>query len=474
MRTLHPTWLIAILLTTVSGAQGPDPAVRARIDGFVAALNAGSDQYEAMAADAFMPDLLAKRSAADRRGFVERIRAEFGAISASRVMRGQDGVLTLHVRGATGLEGRIELGLEPEPPHRIVSIGVEVGRDDGPDETTAPPPIDASMSRAALARGLDDYIRPLAAADRFSGVVLVAKDGATMFEQAYGLADRDRRIANAPTTRFSLGSINKSFTKTAIARLVTEGRLALSDTIGTLLPDYPNPAAKVATVQQLLEHRAGIVDFFGPAFNQAPKDRFQSNADYFAFVAPRPLLFEPGARRQYCNGCYIVLGAIIERLSGMSYEDYVTRHVFTPAGMSGAGFFHKDRLPPDTARGYTRRGPSLPAEAGGDTALRDNASMHGAAGSAAGGAYASARDLLAFDNALRGQRLLDAKQTSWMLGASQTSPGRGDGVMGIGGGAPGVNAVLESSPTWTVVVVGNFDPPSAERLGIAIHRRLGR
>jgi D-alanyl-D-alanine carboxypeptidase len=478
MRICKPALLGVLLLSAICGAQGPEPAIRARIESFVAALNGGPDQYEAMARDAFTPELLAKRSAADRRRLVERVRVDFGTISAPRVTRDAEGPLTLHVRGTTGLEGRIELRLEPAPPHRITGIAIEVGRDDGPAETLPPLPIDASMLPDALSRALDAYIGPLVADDRFAGVVLVAKDGAPVFEKAYGLADRGTGVSpvgtpNRVTTRFSLGSINKIITKTAIARLISEGRLTTADTIGKLLPDYPNTAAKAATVEQLLEHRAGIVDFFGPAFTAAPKDRFRSNQDYFALVAPQPLLFEPGARRQYCNGCYIVLGAIIERLSGMSYEDYVTRHVFTPAGMTGAGFFHADRLPPDTAHGYTRRGRE------GDDSLRNSAPMHGVAGSGAGGAYASARDLLAFDTALRGQKLLDAKWTAWMLGVDQVSPGRSDGDrmdggIGIAGGAPGVNAVLDSSLTWTVVVVGNLDPPVAERLGVAIHRQLTR
>jgi D-alanyl-D-alanine carboxypeptidase len=473
MRLFKPAFLAVFLLSAICSAQGPDPAIRARIESFVAALNGGPDQYETMAQEAFTPALLAKRPAADRRRLVERVRADFGAISAPRVTRDAEGPLTLHVRGATGLEGRIELRLEQAPPYRIAGIAIEVGSREGPSERTPPLPIDASMSPDALSRALDAHIGPLVADDRFAGVVLVAKDGVPVFEKAYGLADRGTQAPNRPTTRFSLGSINKIFTKTAIARLISEGRLSTADTIGKLLPDYPNAAAKAATVEQLLEHRAGVADFFGPAFTQAPKDRFRSNQDYFALVASQPLLFEPGARRQYCNGCYIVLGAIIERLSGMSYEDYVTRHVFGPAGMTGAGFFHADRLPPDTAHGYTRRSRE------GDDSLRDSAPMHGVAGSGAGGAYASARDLLAFDTALRGQKLLDPRQTAWILGVDQVSPGRGDGgrsdgSIGIAGGAPGVNAVLDSSLTWTVVVVGNLDPPVAERLGVAIHRQLTR
>jgi D-alanyl-D-alanine carboxypeptidase len=468
MRTRFATVAAIVVALAVCGAQGPDPAIKARIDGFVHALNAGPDQFEAMAQESCASTFLARRTPAERRQFVERLRSEFGAITVSRTMGTPDGAMTLHVRGAAGLEGRIELQLEPVAPHRITRIAIEVGDRGEERDAAPPPPINGSMSNAELSRALDAHVSALGAMDAFSGVVLVAKSGTPVFEKAWGLADRDRRTPNAATTRFNLGSINKIITKTAVAKLMSEGRLALTDTIATLLPDYPNVAARTATVSQLLEHRAGIANFFGAGFSEAPKSQLRSNADYYNYVAPMPLLFEPGARRQYCNGCYVVLGAIIERLSGMTYEDYVARHVFAPAGMTSAGSFRSDALPPDTARGYTRRGRA------GDTSLVDSASMHGVAGSGAGGGYASARDLLAFDVALRSRRLLDAKMTAWMLGVESATSGRSGGGLGVAGGAPGVNAVLESSETWTVVVVGNFDPPAAERLGVAIHRQLTR
>ena len=115
-----------------------------------------------------------------------------------------------------------------------------------------PPPIDAAMSAADLTRGLDGYIDRLAASGDFAGVVIVSKDGVKIFEKGYGLADRERKIANTPDLRFNIASIGKAFTRAAIAQLVGQGRLALSDTIGARLPDYPNAPAKAATIDQLL------------------------------------------------------------------------------------------------------------------------------------------------------------------------------------------------------------------------------
>lgn len=370
-----------------------------------------------------------------------------------------------------------------QEPRRRIERG---GPDEGPP--LAPPPIAASMTKDELSRALDGYLAPLAAKDEFAGVVLIAKDGQPVYQGAYGLADRERKTPIAASTRFNFASIGKAFTRTAIAQLIGQNKLALTDTLGKLLPDYPNEQTRAATVEQLLTHRAGIADFFGPAFNAAPKTQFASNADYFRFVANQPPLFAPGTREQYCNGCYIVLGAIIERVSGMPYETYIVEHVFKPAKMTGAGFTAAD--PRGAARGYTRRGaggpgspagPGGPGDAGGPgpggpdarPPLRDNASMHGVAGSAAGGSYGQASDLLAFDNALREQRLLDAKMTGWYFNMPPPSPGRLTGLNGgIGGGAPGINTLLESAGPWTVIVVGNLDPPSARRVGAAIIKAL--
>lgn len=355
-----------------------------------------------------------------------------------------------------------------EPPRRRVVMG---GPDEGPP--LAPPPITAAMAKDELSRALDGYVAPLVAKDEFAGVVLIAKDGQPVYQGAFGLADRERKTPVALATRFSLASIGKVFTRTAIAQLIGQNKLALTDTVGKLLPGYPNEQTRAATVEQLLTMRGGVADFFGPAFDAAPKSQFTSNAHYFRLVANQPPLFAPGAREQYCNGCYIVLGAIIERVSGMSYETYITEHVFKPAKMTGAGFALAD--PRGAARGYTRRGdgPGGPGGPEGPGPLRDNASMHGVAGSAAGGCFAQASDLLAFDNAIREQRLLDAKMTGWYFNIPPPPPGRlTGGSGGVGGGAPGINTLLESAGPWTVIVLANLDPPSARRLGAAIAKAL--
>ena len=244
--------------------------------------------------------------------------------------------------------------------------------------------------------------------------------------------EQDSDIANTVATRFNIGSINKPFTRMAIEQLVAQKKRSRSETLGTLIPDYPQSVSRAATIDQLLNHTAGIADVFGPVFNETPKDRFRSNEDYFLFVSQLPPTFAPGARNQYGNGCYIVLGAIVERIAKVPYERYVTEHVFAPAGMKETGFFHADANEPSVATGYTTHGA--------DGVLRSNVLLHGVAGSAAGGSDPTVHDLLAFVAAQRDGRLPDGGMTQ------------------IAGGAPGTNAILLSEGVWTVVVLTNLDP----------------
>jgi CubicO group peptidase (beta-lactamase class C family) len=473
VRALTAAALFLVAAATIPQARQDrelEPELRARLDAFTAALRTGDlDAFEAMAQAHFAPALLAARTPAERRRMQERIRTEFGALTVTSVSV-INGVATVAVRGATGMAGRFELTLEPAPSFRIARLGVELGG--GDDEMRGAPAIELAPSMAApdMGRVLDAWMAPRVADDTFAGVVLIARDGVPVITRAYGLADRERRVDAASDLRYNLGSINKLFTKVAIGQLLAAGKLALTDTVGALLPDYPDSPARGATVEQLLEHQGGIADFFGPAFDAAPKSQFRRNADYYRFVAAQPVRFAPGARREYCNGCYIVLGAIVERVSGLPYETYVAQKVYAPAGMSGAGWFAQDALPAKVAKGYTRRaGPGKP-----EVPLHENGEMHGATGSAAGGGYASAADLLAFDSALRTGKLLDPAKTAWMLQTDRAEPGRARGGIGAAGGAPGINAALESDGVWTIVVLANLDPPAATSVALAIRKALIR
>lgn len=460
-RVWIPVLLGAAILSggrTMAGSPGQvtsaPPEIKALIEAFISAANGTPAQWEAMAKERFAPALLKRDTPAVRAALQQQLKKTFGTISRDRVLReGPDAPLEINIKGSTGATGVIRVTIENAAPFRITEV--TLGKPEGGDAAAkqgALPPVNASMSPDALSSALDGYLSGLAAADTFSGAVLVARDGRAVFARGYGFADRGNRVANTPETRFNLGSINKSFTQLAIRQLAAQGRLALTDTLGKFFPDYPQEVSRTATVQQLLGHTGGLSDFFGGEFDRTAKDRFRSNADYFQLVSRLPPLFAPGARNQYCNGCYIALGAIIERASDVTYEQYVRDHIFAPAGMHDTGYPQTDAIEPRVALGYTRRGA--------DGTLRSNVFSRGAAGSAAGGGYSTVADLLAYVNGLRDGRF-------------GQPGGEAAGNMGIAGGAPGINASLEADGRWTVVVLCNLDPPAASALGTDLMKALG-
>ncbi|MBL8545011.1 MAG: beta-lactamase family protein [Hyphomonadaceae bacterium] len=342
-----------------------------------------------------------------------------------------------------------------------ILAGPALAQDDGP-----PPPqlpslaLTTQSSDAQIGAALDPWLAGLERGGVFNGAVLVARNGQEVFARAYGERDVASHASLSVDDRFPVASIGKAFTHVAIAQLIQARRLSPTTTIADVIPDYPGAVSRTATVQQLLGHEGGVADIFGPAFRQAPKERFTNNHAYYEFVSQQPPTFAPGAGNEYCNGCYVVLGEIIERVSGLPYEQYVAEHVFTPAGMARSSFPRSDQLPADTARfiGHPR-GPEAPAE--------DVTRFHGVAGSAAGNAYSTLRDMLAFDNALREHRLLNAELTAQVL-RGQPEAGRATARIGFAGGAPGVNTLAIGNGAWTVIVLTNREPPAGETIGSTV------
>lgn len=328
---------------------------------------------------------------------------------------------------------------------------------------------------AELARQLEVFCDQLAAADQFSGVVLVARDGTPILQKAYGLACRGYAVPNRIDTKFNLGSMNKMFTAVAIGQLLDQGRLALDDVVGKQLPDYPNKdvAAKV-TLHQLLTHTSGLGDYFNDKFTESNRNRYRAVKDYFPLFASEPPAFEPGQRFRYSNAGFIVLGAVIEHVSGQDYFNYVRDHVCTPAGITDTDCFEMDRDTPNTALGYTRMGPEGVAGP-----LRTNVFLHVFRGGPAGGGFSTAPDLLRFDRALRGHKLLKPETTALFLeGKVAIGPGgkyaygfqdlthNGHRVVGHGGGFAGLSDQFDMYMDlgYTVIVLGNTDPPAAGRV----------
>ena len=179
------------------------------------------------------------------------------------------------------------------------------------------------MTEADALKALAARADKLAGEDEFSGAVLVAKDDRVLFSHAYGLADRNRRIPNTLRTRFRIGSMNKMFTAVAILQLVEAGKVKLTAPLGNYLPDYPNrDVATKVTIHHLLTHTGGTGDIFGPDFD-AHRNELRTLADYVKLYGKRGPEFEPGSRWAYSNYGFLLLGVVIEKVTGQSYYDYV-------------------------------------------------------------------------------------------------------------------------------------------------------
>lgn len=325
---------------------------------------------------------------------------------------------------------------------------------------------------AAVAKELDDFLQRAVAADEFSGAVLLARNDHVVFEKAYGLANKDTNTPNKIDTKFNLGSMNKMFTAVAIAQLAERGKLSFSDTVGKLLPDYPNKevAAKV-TVHQLLTHTSGMGMYHNETYF-ANLDKMKTVADLVPLFVNDKLAFEPGTKWQYSNSGYVVLGLIIEKLSGKDYFEYVKQNIFKPAGMVNSDSYETGKPVPNIALGYTRmqfgRGP--------DPSAPRQPNSRPAKGSPAGGGYSTVEDMLKFSIALRSNKLLSQKYTDLvMTGQVETQgPGakyaygfgdkeiNGQRIVGHNGGAPGIGANFDMFPKlgYTAVVLTNYDPPA--------------
>jgi CubicO group peptidase (beta-lactamase class C family) len=366
---------------------------------------------------------------------------------------------------------RFVIEVEAGEPHLISNMGLRAI--DNPNE---PPP--SRMSETELLAALRAKLDQETAADHFSGAVLLAKSGQPIFSAAYGLADREKKIPNKLDTQFRIGSMNKMFTAESILQLAQAGKLQLTDPLGKYLTDYPNKnVASKVTIHHLLTHTGGTGDFFGPEFD-AHRLELRALKDYVKLYGTRDLAFQPGSRWEYSNYGFLLLGLVIEKVSGQDYYEYVSEHVYKPAGMKSTDSLSEDKIVPNRSVGYMKDG-AAPWKPNTDT-LPPRATS-------AGGGYSTVEDLLRFANALNSHKLLNERYTELLTtgkvetgGGGKYAYGFGDNIeggvrwFGHGGGAPGMNGDLKIFPQsgYVIAVLANMDPPAAGRISEFIAQRL--
>jgi D-alanyl-D-alanine carboxypeptidase len=432
--------LLAATPVLAQGPQLPNDPVKPHLAALLEVVNSGdSVQARAFVAEHLAPSFRDAMPAEAHLTALGQWQRDWKGAEIRGIQKERPNELTVML-GAAGKRGRLNVSYEAAPPHRITGLQLK------PEVA----PLGENVSSPAV---LEQRLDSLGRAGAFAGVVLVSQGDRVLARKAVGLADREQKLPMTPDTRINIGSITKAFTGVAILRLAQEGRLKLDDTIGRYVDGFPADVADRVTIRQLLQHRSGMGDFFPSPEFRADPSKVRTLDDYLRIARSTPLEFEPNARERYSNLGYVVLGAIVQRVSGRPWDEAIRAYVYEPAGMTASGTF--ERTAPGIAQGYVGTPPSLE---------RNDATLPGL-GSPAGGTYATADDLRRFALALFDHKLLDKTHTD--LWFNRFEAGRsGRGAVGIAGGAPGVNAELEMNPATrdVIVVMSNRSPPSTARI----------
>lgn len=347
---------------------------------------------------------------------------------------------------------RMAIEVSQELPHRIEAL--LLGRAPLPP---APVGSDADAADAFL-----EHVDRLAKHELFSGTVLIGRHGRILGHRAFGLANRDFGVPNNIETRFNVASLTKSWTAVAVCQLVEAGCLSLEGRLGAFLP-YPDAeTAGAIEIRHLLSHTSGLGTYFNARFDATPRTLIRDLDDFLALAADERPRFAPGTGWHYSNTGMILLGKVIEAVTGTPYHRHVETEVLARAGMTGAGFIELDRVNPNVAVGYhrtwTQSGPVV-ANTLFDWAVR---------GAPDGCGFATAADIWAFGEALRAGRLVSAAMVETMTTAKPElgSPYYGYGfsvhperaLFGHSGGLVGASANLDMTLApegWTIVVLAN-------------------
>ncbi|MHA2356549.1 MAG: serine hydrolase domain-containing protein [Candidatus Thorarchaeota archaeon] len=297
--------------------------------------------------------------------------------------------------------------------------------------------------------------------DKFSGAVLIANDNKTVFKKAYGLASKTYNVLNQIDTKFNVGSINKMFTKTAILQLVDRNQLNLDDLVGQHLPEFPSEIGSKVTVRHLLTFTSGMGDYFNERF-VASAGSLRTLDDFVKLFIDDPLSFAPGEQKQYSNAGYVVLGKIIEAVSGQDYYEYIKENIYKPAGMNSSDHYERDYPEPNVATGYTMHSGCSSGEKG--TERRENHFLIGTKGSSAGGGFSTLDDLVAFEVAIQENKILSPEASKRVFRPINDDPGRRMPGFVIAGGAPGISAFFDKNYDLgiAIIVLSNYDPDETE------------
>lgn len=350
----------------------------------------------------------------------------------------------------------IQMRLDPAPPYKLLNVAfiAEVA------EPVSLP--NGDITQKMTLDWLDQYVQKLVKENDLSGSAMIAKGDQILFEKYFGYSDSAKTRPVDAKTLFNLGSGNKMFTALAIVKLQEQGKLKFSDKLTTWFPDFPKPEwAEKVTVHHLLTHTSGVREFWRKE-TVAEMRRCTTWRQLLPIIYSSGFDVEPGTEAGYSNSNFILLGAIIEKVSGQDYFDYVQHLIYDKAGMKESGTFVYDRAAKPIAMPLTRNGNQGWKEA-----------EHGKRGSPAGGGYSTVRDMLLYSKGLKTNAFVSAESlknmtTDKTAGLKDAFPygygfipqkNGGEFSYGHGGIASGINLEFRYFPRLdiTMVVFSNQD-----------------
>jgi CubicO group peptidase (beta-lactamase class C family) len=327
-----------------------------------------------------------------------------------------------------------------------------------------------AFTQDKYAAAIDQYLQAQVKTNECSGVVLVANNGHTMYEKAFGYANREWMIANNPQSKFEIGSLTKQFTAAAILHLVEQGKLRLDDKLSAFYPGYPK--GDIITLHMLLNHTSGIVDFTALPRFAAVHTLPLSEDSVIALFKDQPLSFSPGTKWQYSNSGYFLLGCIIEKVSKMPYPAYLEENLIKKAGLKNTLVNRPDSVLANRANGYSRRGKDR----------WENAAYFAMElPFSAGAMISTAEDLFRWQTALYSGKIISMDMLTKMTTPYQSGYGyalRIDSVehhlrFSHGGAIPGFTSFLGAIPSKGIsIIVLTNDEGNADAIGDALSAAL--
>ena len=308
-----------------------------------------------------------------------------------------------------------------------------------------------------------DMIRKICERDVFSGTVLVAKGDEVLLTQACGEASKRFHVPNNIDTKFNLGSMNKMFTATSIVQLAEKGLLSYEDPISKYVDEswLPKEITSKITIHHLLTHTSGLGSYFNETYMNGARARFRNVNDFKPLVNGEKPAFEPGKRFRYSNTGMLLLGVVIESVTGGSYFDYIRKNIYEPAGMKNSDSYEMDYPVENLAIGYS---PDQKNKHG----WQNNLFKHVIKGGPAGGGFSTVGDLHKFARALLAGKLVpvESLKVLWKDYSGENygygfivAEGPNGKVVGHGGGFPGINGNLDIfvDKGYIVAVLSNYD-----------------